>query len=109
MSAVATTWHPLCKVNEIPKSGGRTLLINGLNIALFRLADDSIHAIENRCPHKGGPLADGIISSGDVLCPLHNWRVHLDSGQVAAPDSGCVTTFPIKIDGEQVHLGLSSH
>ena len=92
------TWHSICKLDEIPRAGGRTVHAGDLSIALFRLSDDSVRAIENRCPHKNGPLVEGVISGGDVLCPLHNWRVNLDSGEVAAPESGCVTTFPVKVE-----------
>jgi len=100
------TWHSICKLDEIPRSGGRTVNAGALSIALFRLTDDSVKAIENRCPHKNGPLVEGVISGGDVLCPLHNWRVNLDSGEVAAPESGCVTRFPVKIEDGQVFLSL---
>ncbi|MEW4982161.1 MAG: nitrite reductase small subunit NirD [Cycloclasticus sp.] len=106
MSSSKITWHPICTIDEIPPSGGRTVIAGKTSIALFRLTDDSIKAIENRCPHKDGPLVDGIISNGDVLCPLHNWRVNLDSGQVAAPDSGCVTRYPVKVEGRQIFLSL---
>jgi len=101
------TWHSICKVDEIPRSGGRTVMAGERSIALFRLSDDSIRAIDNRCPHKGGPLADGVIAAGDILCPLHNWRVNLDSGEVAAPESGCVTVFPVRIEDDgQILLQL---
>jgi len=100
------TWQTVCKVGDIPQSGGRTVLVGDLSIALFRLTDDSIKAIENRCPHKNGPLVEGVISGGDVLCPLHNWRVNLDSGEVAAPESGCVSRFSVKVEDGQVFLEL---
>ncbi|PJA32227.1 MAG: nitrite reductase (NAD(P)H) small subunit [Zetaproteobacteria bacterium CG_4_9_14_3_um_filter_53_7] len=93
-------WYSICKVHEIPRSGGRTIKAGERSVALFRLSNDSIRAIENRCPHKGGPLADGVISGGDILCPLHNWRVDLETGDVAAPESGCVTVFPVRVEDD---------
>jgi len=100
------TWHFICKVDEIPRSGGRTVHAGDISVALFRLTDDTVKAIENRCPHKNGPLADGVLSGGDVLCPLHNWRVNLDSGEVAAPESGCVKRFAVKVEDGQIFLEL---
>jgi len=99
-------WIEVCKLDEIPPSQARTVNAGDNMIAIFRLTDDRIKAVENRCPHKQGPLAEGIISGDDILCPLHNWRIHLDSGEVAAPDKGCVKTYPTKVEDGQVFLSL---
>ena len=99
-------WIEVCKLDEIPPSQARTVNAGETVIALFRLTDDRVRAVENRCPHKQGPLAEGIVSGDDVLCPLHNWRIHLDDGQVAAPDEGCVRTYPVKVESGQVFLSL---
>jgi nitrite reductase (NADH) small subunit len=99
-------WIEVCKLDEIPPSQARTVLAGDNMIAVFRLTDDRIKAVENRCPHKQGPLAEGIISGEDILCPLHNWRISLDSGEVAAPDHGCVKTYATKVENGQVFLSL---
>ena len=100
-------WIEICKLDEIPPSQARTVRADNTVIAIFRLKDNRVKAVENRCPHKNGPLAEGIVSGDDVLCPLHNWRIHLDSGEVAAPDEGCVKTYPVKVEDGQVFLSLN--
>jgi len=99
-------WVEVCSLDDIPPSQARTVNAGENMIAVFRLTDDRVKAVENRCPHKQGPLAEGIISGDDILCPLHNWRIHLDSGEVAAPDEGCVKTYPVKVESGQVFLSL---
>jgi len=100
-------WIEVCKLEDIPPSQARTVNAGETMIAVFRLTDNRVKAVENRCPHKQGPLAEGIISGDDILCPLHNWRISLDSGKVAAPDEGCVKTYPVKVEEGQVFLSLS--
>ncbi len=102
----ANNWIEVCKLDDIPPSQARTVHAGDNMIAVFRLSDDRVKAVENRCPHKQGPLAEGIISGDDIFCPLHNWRISLDSGEVAAPDDGCVKTYPVKVEGGQVFLSL---
>jgi len=104
--ATEMNWIEVCKLDEIPPSQARTVNAGDTMIAVFRLTDDRIKAVENRCPHKQGPLAEGIISGDDILCPLDNWRIHLDSGEVAAPDEGCVKTYATKVENGQVFLSL---
>ncbi|MDQ6953858.1 MAG: nitrite reductase small subunit NirD [Mariprofundaceae bacterium] len=106
MTKATENWIEICSLDEIPPSQARTVNIGNASIAVFRLSDDRIKALENRCPHKNGPLAEGIISGDDVLCPLHNWRIHLEDGQVAAPDQGCVKTYSTKIEHGIVFLDL---
>jgi nitrite reductase (NADH) small subunit len=97
-------WIEVCRLEDIPQGGARTVIAADAVIAVFRLGDDEVRAVENRCPHKGGPLAEGIVSGHDVLCPLHNQRIHLDSGEVAPPDSGCVRTFETRVSEGRVLL-----
>ncbi|MDX8410601.1 MAG: nitrite reductase small subunit NirD [Mariprofundaceae bacterium] len=104
---VEVHWIEVCKLDDIPRSAARTVNAGDSMIAVFRLTDDRVKAVENRCPHKGGTLAEGIISGDDILCPLHNWRISLDNGEVAEPDEGCVKTYPVKVEDGQVHLSLS--
>ena len=100
------TWHPICRVDDIPRCGARTVRAGETVVALFRLSDDSIRAVDNLCPHKQGPLAEGIISGEVVICPLHARKINLENGEVLAPDSGCVRTFPVRIERGRVLLSL---
>jgi len=100
------TWRVVCNVGEIPNFGGRTVRTGSVEIAIFRLSDDRIRAVENRCPHKQGPLAEGIVSGDTIICPLHARKINLETGEVLPPDSGCVKTYAVKIEGEQVLLRL---
>jgi len=103
---VDTTWQPVCEIREIPQFGGRTIRAGAVEIAIFRLSDDRIRAVENRCPHKQGPLAEGIVSGDTVICPLHARKISLESGRVLPPDSGCVKIYPTKVEAGQVLLQL---
>jgi nitrite reductase (NADH) small subunit len=81
---------------------------SGTDIALFRAKDDTVFAIRNACPHKQGPLSEGIMHGTSVTCPLHNWKIDLASGSAFAPDEGCTNVFPVKVEGGKVHLQLAS-
>ncbi|NMO95842.1 nitrite reductase small subunit NirD [Paenibacillus lemnae] len=84
--------------SEIDRKGSRTYIWNGVEIALFRLSDGSIFAVENKCPHKGGKLSEGMVCGSHVHCPLHDWKIELYSGTVQAPDHGHVRTYPVEVD-----------
>ncbi|WP_341281496.1 nitrite reductase small subunit NirD [Paenibacillus sp. FSL H8-0537] len=88
------------KLSDIDIRGSRTVRVKETEIALFRLEDGSVLAIENRCPHKGGLLSEGMVCGTVVHCPLHDWKVDLQSGLVKDPDDGCVMTFDTEIDPE---------
>ena len=100
-------WIEVGKVEEIPQLGARVVRTAGGDIAVFRTADDEIFALRDKCPHKGGPLSQGIVHGKRVACPLHDWKIHLDSGEAVAPDEGCAASFPVKVDGGVVHLMLT--
>ncbi len=85
-------------LNDIPVLGSRVVQTERGEIAIFRASDDAVFAIANSCPHKEGPLADGIIHGHAVTCPLHNWQINLENGQVIAPDEGCAESFKIVVD-----------
>lgn len=106
MSAVMKTndWIKIGILTEIPKLGARVVETDAGNIAVFRTADDKVFALRDKCPHKGGPLSQGIVHGDRVACPLHDWKIHLDSGLAVAPDEGCAASFPVKLDGETVYL-----
>ncbi|ULO10427.1 nitrite reductase small subunit NirD [Paenibacillus sp. 19GGS1-52] len=86
------------KVTDIDLLGSRTFRVNDTDIALFRLSDGEVLAVENKCPHKGGALSEGMVCGSKVHCPLHDWRIDLHSGAVQEPDTGCVPTFNVEID-----------
>jgi len=99
-------WHQICAVNEVPTRGGRLIRAGSKQIALFRLSSGQIRAIDSRCPHKQGPLAEGIISGDTIICPLHARKIDLATGAVLPPDSGCVTVYDTKIENETVSVKL---
>ena len=76
-------------------------------IAVFRTFDDRLFAIEDRCPHKNGPLSQGIVHDGCVTCPLHNWVINLATGKAQGADEGVTRTFPVKQEGDTVFLALA--
>ncbi len=96
-------------LNDIPRLGARVVQTEQGNIAVFRTADDAVFALTDRCPHKGGPLSQGIVSGKTVTCPMHNWRINLEDGQAITPDEGCTGRFAVQVDAEgQLFLELSS-
>jgi nitrite reductase (NADH) small subunit len=100
-----TEWTPICKLDDIPVLGSRRVArAQGLDVAVFRNSDNQVFALLDRCPHKGGPLSQGIVFGTSVACPLHNWTIGLCDGQAAAPDEGCTPKFSVKLDGDQVFL-----
>ena len=93
-------WIRITEAENIPPREGRALDVGERSLAVFNLGDRFV-AIENRCPHNGGPLADGIVGGTTVTCPLHNWRVCLESGAVTKPcDAGMpdIQTYPVKVE-----------
>ena len=106
-SPAASDWVEVCRVDDIPALGARVLeREGGDNIALFRTASDNVFALRDRCPHKGGPLSQGIVAGETVTCPLHSWNLSLDSGEARAPDVGCVATYPVRVENGVVWLSL---
>jgi nitrite reductase (NADH) small subunit len=100
-------WKAICTVSEIPVLGARVVQRSAKpDVAIFRNGEDKIFALLDRCPHKGGPLSQGIVFGERVACPLHNWNIELSSGCAASPDEGCTQKFSLKIEGGQVYLDL---
>jgi nitrite reductase (NADH) small subunit len=105
MNARAPIWRAVCAVDDIPPLGARRVARErGVAVAVFRTADDRVFALLDRCPHKGGPLSQGIVFGEHVACPLHNWSISLVDGEARAPDVGCAVRFACKIDAGQVYL-----
>jgi nitrite reductase (NADH) small subunit len=99
-------WAEIGRLMDIPRQGARVVASSIGDIAVFRALDDTVFAIEDRCPHKGGPLSQGIVHGHAVTCPLHNWVIDLQSGEAAAPDVGCVKRIPIRVEDGRVLLSL---
>lgn len=107
MSAVMTEkWVEVGKLTEIPRLGSRVVKTKDDEIAIFRAGDNTVFALSNRCPHKQGPLSEGILHGHRVTCPLHNWVIELENGEAVAPDVGCVRSYPVRVEGEQIMLGI---
>jgi nitrite reductase (NADH) small subunit len=103
-----TNWTEIAKLEDIPKLGSRVLKTDTVNIALFRTSTDEVFAIKDACPHKQGPLSQGIVHGTSVTCPLHNWKIDLASGEALGPDEGCTNTFATKIENGRVYLALTA-
>ncbi|MFD0666524.1 nitrite reductase small subunit NirD [Ramlibacter sp. MAHUQ-53] len=98
-------WKLICRVEDIPVLGARRVQRpQGLDVAVFRNDAGQVFALLDRCPHKGGPLSQGIVFGTQVACPLHNWTIGLEDGAARAPDQGCTQRFSVKVDGGAVYL-----
>ena len=98
-------WLDIGYLHEIPARGSRTIMLpGGEEVAVFRTGDDGVYALANRCPHKKGPLSQGIVHGHSVTCPLHNWVISLETGEAQGSDRGCTPTIPIKVSSGRVLL-----
>ncbi|MCP5278609.1 MAG: nitrite reductase small subunit NirD [Thiobacillus sp.] len=100
-------WIEIGPVEDIPRQGSRVVKTAAGNIALFRTVEGEVFALQDKCPHKGGPLSQGIVSGKRVACPLHDWKISLDTGIAVAPDEGCAARFPVKVSDGLVSLCLA--
>ncbi len=90
---------------DLPERVGKTVILEkNKEVAVFKLSNGKIKAVENKCPHKGGVLSEGIVSGDHVFCPMHDWKICLEDGKVQEPDFGCVKTYETVIDGGEVFL-----
>ncbi len=101
-----TTWYDICAFDDVPALGARTVRIGAREIAVFRTADDAVFALENKCPHKGGPLAEGIVHGRKVACPLHNWVIDLENGAATGADHGCAEEFAVAVEAGRIRLAV---
>ncbi|CAM2010823.1 nitrite reductase small subunit NirD [Acanthopleuribacter pedis] len=99
-------WFSLGSLDHFPRQGARVLSLPEVKVAVFRTHDDGLFALEDRCPHRGGPLSEGMIHGMRVHCPLHGQAVALDTGTMVYPDEGCVRTFPVKVVDGNVLIEL---
>ncbi len=101
-------WQAVCNLDDIPRLGSRVVRRRSGgegedDIALFRTQGE-VFALKNKCPHKGGPLSEGIVHGKAVTCPLHGWKLRLESGEAVAPDVGCARRHPVKVENGVVYL-----
>ncbi|MFC3608923.1 nitrite reductase small subunit NirD [Stutzerimonas tarimensis] len=99
-------WFDICALDEINPLGARIVAGPKGHIAVFRTAQDEVFALDDRCPHKDGPLSQGIVYGNTVACPLHNWQIDLASGDALAPDVGCAHRHAAKVENGRVYLSL---
>lgn len=88
-------WIAIGNISDIPLRGARCVKTPQGRIAIFRTAESEVFAIEDHCPHKGGPLSQGIVHGKAVTCPLHNWVISLETGRALGADEGEVATIPV--------------
>jgi nitrite reductase (NADH) small subunit len=103
-----TNWTEIAKLDDIPRLGSRVLRTDTMDLAVFRTAGDQVFALRDSCPHKGGPLSQGIVHGTTVTCPLHNWKIDLASGQAQGPDEGCANSYPVKVENGVVYLAFDA-
>ena len=106
MSVTTDEWVKVAEVDQVPPLAARVVRTQEGDIALFHAGDGNFYAIENRCPHKGGPLSEGIVHDCHVTCPLHNWVLNLKTGEAEAPDEGKVATYAVKVEDGAIYLKL---
>jgi nitrite reductase (NADH) small subunit len=99
-------WTKICPLNEIPKLGSRLVRTKEKEIGVFRTDDDRVFAINNLCPHKKGPLSQGIVYGDTVQCPLHNWKISLIDGKAEEPDEGETPCYQTKVEDGIVFLEI---
>ena len=99
-------WKSICKLDDIPRLGSRVVRSMNGNIALFRTSSDEVFALRDQCPHKGGPLSQGLVHGNQVTCPLHGWKLRLDSGEAVAPGEVCTPRYPIRDEIGTVFLEI---
>jgi nitrite reductase (NADH) small subunit len=103
-----TDWIDIAALEDIAPRGARVIRTALGCVAVFRTASDEVFALDNTCPHKKGPLAEGIVHGNAVTCPLHNWVISLETGQVQGPDSGAVATYPARLQGGRIYLNAAT-
>ncbi len=105
-AASETVWTHVGTIDDIPLLGSRVVRTPDGDIALFRTAADEVFALEDACPHKRGPLSQGIVHGRRVTCPLHGWVIELATGEAVAPDEGRAGHVPVRVEGRSVAIAL---
>ena len=107
MSGGSRSWIDIGALGDIPAQGARVVKTPQGCVAVFRTADDQVYAMDDRCPHKGGPLSEGIVHGTSVSCPLHAWVFSFETGRAQGADTGAVTTYPARVEGGRILLDTS--
>lgn len=100
------TWFPIGSLDDVPPRGARCVNTPEGRIGVFRTADDRVFALRDHCPHKGGPLSQGIVHGAAVTCPLHNWVISLETGKALGADEGAVATIPVRVQDGNISIRL---
>lgn len=101
-------WVDIGCLEDVPRRGARCIKTPLGKIAVFRTADDQVFAIDDQCPHKGGPLSQGIVHGAQVTCPLHNWVFSLETGVAQGADEGAVRTYPLRLQHDRILIDAQS-
>lgn len=99
-----TQWIDIASLEDVPQRGARVVKTAHGCVAVFRTGADEVFALDNACPHKAGPLAEGIVHGTSVTCPLHNWVISLETGMAQGADEGQVATYPARVDAGRILL-----
>ncbi|MFT5067699.1 MAG: nitrite reductase (NADH) small subunit [Yoonia sp.] len=99
-----SSWIDIAALEDVPQRGARLVKTVHGCVAIFRTGADEVYALDNACPHKNGPLAEGIVHGASVTCPLHNWVISLETGQVQGADEGKVNTYPARVENGRISL-----
>ncbi len=102
-----TNWIDICAIDDIPERSGRVVRTQYGCIAIFRTRGDRVFAIDEACPHKKGPLSEGIVHGSAVTCPMHNWVIDLATGKAQGSDEGSVATYEIRVRDGRILLDAS--
>ena len=102
-----SNWIDIAALDDVPKRGARMVKTAHGCVAVFRTGADEVFALDNACPHKKGPLAEGIVHGRAVTCPLHNWVISLETGQAQGADEGQVATYPARVEGGRILLDVT--
>lgn len=108
MSATSGAWADIGAITDIPLQGARVVRTPAGCVAVFRTGENEAFAIDDKCPHKGGPLSQGIVHAKAVTCPLHNWVINLENGKAEGADEGSVRTFALRIEQGRLLLDTSA-
>lgn len=107
MNMMSSAFIDVGALDEIPRLGSRRVKSAHGDIALFRTSDDQVFALHDECPHKKGPLSQGIVHGTSVTCPLHGWVISLQTGAAAAPDTGCTRRYNVRVEQGRILLEAS--
>ena len=100
-------WIDIGALSDIPPQGARVVKTAQGCVAVFRTAEDQVFAIDDACPHKGGPLSEGIVHGNSVTCPLHAWVFSLETGMAQGADEGAVNSYPARVEAGRILLDAS--